>query len=102
MAMNREQKRLLQRQGYLGEDGEAVQPRRERAQQALRPDRQRTSPKQFLKEMRAELRKVVWPTKQELLHYSFVVLVFLVVITTMVALVDWGFAKGVLWLFGVK
>ncbi|MEA3217919.1 MAG: preprotein translocase subunit SecE [Acidimicrobiia bacterium] len=102
MAMNREQKRLLQRQGYIAEDGEVVQGRRERTQQAVRPDRQRTRPGQFVKETRAELRKVAWPSRQQVVHYSLVVLVFLVVVTTIVALVDWGFAKAVLWLFGVK
>ena len=102
MAMNREQKRLLQRQGYLGEDGEVVQGRRERSQPAVREQRERTRPGQFVKEMRGELRKVAWPTRQEVLHYSLVVLVFLVVVTTIVALVDWGFARAVLWLFGVE
>ena len=102
MAMNRQQKRYLQKQGYLDEGGEIVQPRRERAQQAVRQDRQRTSPRTFVKEVRAELRKVAWPSRQEVINYSIVVLIFLVIFTTIVALVDWGFAKAVLWLFGVK
>jgi preprotein translocase subunit SecE len=102
MAMNREQKRLLQRQGYVGADGELVQQRRERQAPATREQRERTRPGQFLKEMRDELRKVHWPTRQEVVHYSLVVLVFLVVVTAIVAAVDWGFAKAVLWLFGVE
>jgi preprotein translocase subunit SecE len=102
MAMNREQKRLMQRQGYVGEDGELVQARRERTQPGGQPRRERTAPAQFLREMRAELHKVAWPTKAEVINYSLVVLVFLVVFTTIVAVVDWGFAKAVLWLFGVK
>ena len=102
MAMNREQKRLLQRQGYVGEDGELVQPRRERSQPGAQAQRERTRPAQFLREMRAELRKVAWPTKSETLHYGLVVLVFLVIFTTIVAVVDWGFAKAVLWLFGLE
>jgi preprotein translocase subunit SecE len=102
MAMNREQKRLLQRQGYVGEDGELIQPRRERVQPGAQPGRERTPPAQFVREMRAELRKVAWPSRAEVVNYSLVVLVFLVVFTTIVSVVDWGFAKAVLWLFGVK
>jgi preprotein translocase subunit SecE len=102
MAMNREQKRLLQRQGYVGADGELVQQRRERTTPTGREQRERTRPAQFLKEMRDELRKVHWPSRQEVIHYSLVVLVFLVVVTTIVALVDWVFARAVLWLFGVE
>jgi preprotein translocase subunit SecE len=52
--------------------------------------------------MRAELRKVAWPTKAEVINYGLVVLVFLVIFTTIVAVVDWGFAKAVLWLFGLE
>ncbi|MGH3665310.1 MAG: preprotein translocase subunit SecE, partial [Egibacteraceae bacterium] len=37
--------------------------------------RERTSPGQFLREVRAELRKVAWPSRRELLSYSLVVLV---------------------------
>ena len=102
MSMNREQKRLLQRQGYIDEDGQVVQAKRDRAQQAARPGAERTTPRQFIREMRAELRKVIWPTKSEVINYSLVVLVFLVVFTTMVAIVDWGFARAVLWIFGVE
>src|SRR5690606_23586455 len=68
MAMNREQKRMLQRQGELGPDGEQARPTREaqqrRAQQARAP-RERTSPRQFVREVRGELRKVAWPTREE-------------------------------------
>ncbi len=102
MSMNREQKRLLQRQGYIDEDGQVVQAKRDRAQQGARPGAERTSPRQFIREMRAELRKVIWPTKSEVINYSLVVFVFLVVFTTMVAIVDWGFARAVLWIFGVE
>ena len=42
MAMNREQKRLLQRQGYVGEDGEPSSLGGERAQPGAQPQRERT------------------------------------------------------------
>ena len=64
MAMNRETKRMLQRQGQLGADGA---PARTKPQQrpAPRPVKERTSPRQYLREVRGELRKVAWPTKAE-------------------------------------
>jgi len=102
MAMNREQKRLLQKQGYIDEDGQVVQARRERSQQQGRPGTERTKPREFVREVRAELRKVIWPSRSEVTNFSLVVLVFLVVVTTIVAIADWGFARAVLWIYGVE
>jgi preprotein translocase subunit SecE len=101
MNMNREQKRMLKRAGYLGEDGEPTsKPRSAPAQ--VSPGRERTSPRQFFREMRGELRKVAWPTRPEVINFSVITLVFLVFVTALVAVVDWGFAKSIFWLFGIK
>jgi preprotein translocase subunit SecE len=54
----------------------------------------------FIREVVAELRKVIWPTRKELITYTGVVLVFLVVMITVVGLLDLAFAKGVFWIFG--
>ena len=54
----------------------------------------------FLREVVAELRKVIWPTRKELVTYTAVVLVFVSFMVAIIALMDIGFAKGVLWLFG--
>jgi preprotein translocase subunit SecE len=54
---------------------------------------QRTSPALFLRQVVAELRKVVWPTRQQLITYSWVVLVFVTVVMTIVSLLDLGFGK---------
>jgi preprotein translocase subunit SecE len=103
MNMNREQKRMLKRAGYLGEDGEpATRQRTAPAQVSPGRDRERTSPRQFLREMRGELRKVAWPSKAEVINYSVICLIFLVFITALVGIVDWGFAKSIFWLFGIK
>ena len=53
----------------------------------------RTSPATFYRQVVAELRKVVWPTRQQLVTYFWVVLVFVVVIMTLVSLLDLGFGK---------
>ena len=100
MALNREQKRMLRKQGELGPDGEPV--RAKRAQQAPRTKEQRTSARQFVKEVRGELRKVVWPTKSETLNYSIIVLVTLVFFTTLIFCIDWVFADFVLRLFEAR
>ena len=54
----------------------------------------------FFREIISELRKVIWPTRRELLTYTAVVIVFVTIITTIVALLDYGFAKGILFSFG--
>ena len=54
---------------------------------------QRTSPALFLRQVVAELRKVVWPTRQQLITYFWVVLVFVTVVMTIVSLLDLGFGK---------
>ncbi|MEV1288193.1 preprotein translocase subunit SecE [Micromonospora sp. NPDC049679] len=56
----------------------------------------------FIREVVAELRKVIWPTRKELLTYTAVVVAFVTVMLTIVAVLDFGFAKGVLWVFGNK
>ncbi|HEY3260765.1 MAG TPA: preprotein translocase subunit SecE [Pseudonocardiaceae bacterium] len=54
----------------------------------------------FLREVVAELRKVIWPTRKELVTYTIVVLVFVSFMVALVAMLDIAFAKGVFWLFG--
>ena len=98
MAMNRQQKRMLQRQGQLGSDGAPV-ARKRAAPPAPRPKEERTTPAQFLREVRGELRKVAWPTRPEVVNYSIIVLVAVVVLTAYVAALDYGFGELLLKLF---
>ena len=96
MSLNREQKRALKKRGELGEDGTPVATRSQ-PQKASAPGRGLDSG--AISEVRSELRKVAWPTRSEVINYSIVVLVTLVVITSMIALMDWGFGEGLLKLF---
>ena len=98
MAMNRQQKRMLQRQGQLGTDGEPV-ARRRSAPPAARQKEERTSPLQFLREVRGELRKVAWPTRPEVINYSIIVFAAVVLLTAYVAALDYGFGDLLLKLF---
>jgi preprotein translocase subunit SecE len=54
----------------------------------------------FLREVVSELRKVIWPTRRELVVYTAVVLVFVTVMVTFVALLDMGLGRAVLAVFG--
>ena len=57
-------------------------------------------PTRFVRESVSELRKVLWPSRNELVTYSIVVIIFLVIMTAIVAGLDIGFAKLVLLVFG--
>ena len=54
----------------------------------------------FIKQVFAELRKVVTPTRKELLNYTGVVLVFVVIMMGIVSAFDWVFGLAVLYVFG--
>jgi len=56
----------------------------------------------FVREVVAELQKVIWPTRKELLTYTSVVVVFVAIMMTFVALLDYGFARGMFLVFGSK
>jgi len=54
----------------------------------------------FFRQVVAELRKVIWPTRKELISYTWVVLVFVVIMGVYVGLLDFGFGKAVFAMFG--
>ena len=54
----------------------------------------------YLKQVVAELRKVIWPNRKQMVTYTSVVLAFLVFMVTLIGLVDLGLAKLVLEVFG--
>jgi len=60
----------------------------------------RLSPGLFLRQVLAELRKVVWPTQQQVITYFFVVLVFVGVMMAYVAGLDFGLGKAMFAVFG--
>ena len=60
---------------------------------------ERTSPATFYRQVVAELRKVVWPTQEQLVTYFVVVMVFVLVMMTLVSALDLGFGKLVFAVF---
>ena len=56
----------------------------------------------YLKQVVAEMRKVIWPNRKQMVSYTAVVLVFLVFMVALIGAVDLGLAKLVLLIFGNK
>lgn len=122
--MNREQRRMLKKQGQeVTEDGQVIQTKtsgggsgsgsggrvtskggagdgggKSNKRDAVVVE-ERTGPVQFVGEVRSELRKVSWPTRSEVINYSIVVLITVVILTIFIGLIDWVFATLVLELF---
>lgn len=48
----------------------------------------------YLKEVRAELRKVTWPNKQTVRNNTIVVLVFCLLLVVIIGVLDWLFSLG--------
>lgn len=98
--MNRQYKRAMAKQEAEKEKKTAA--RRPQVKPTAPAKKERTSPAQFVKEVIAELKKVAWPTRQEVVAYSIVVLVSVIVIATLIFGMDYVFTQGVLALFGVE
>ncbi len=58
------------------------------------PKKKRITVKQFLTEVQAEMKKVTWPTRQEVTSYTVVVLI----VTTFVGAFVWGLDQFFSWL----
>jgi preprotein translocase subunit SecE len=54
----------------------------------------------FVRQVIGELRKVVTPTRSELINYTIVVIVFVTVMMLLVTGLDYLIGQGAFWLFG--
>jgi preprotein translocase subunit SecE len=97
--MKRAQEKAERQQKGAGVDRRAAPPATTR-RAAQQEKRKRTGARQFLREVRLELKKVDWPTRKELISYSIVVLVTITVLTSFVFAVDYVFSKLILHLLG--
>lgn len=52
------------------------------------------NPLKYFKESLAELHRVTWPTKRTAIRSTIIVLVFTLIVSTLIALVDYGFTVG--------
>jgi preprotein translocase subunit SecE len=72
----------------------------ERPTRPGRPAKGRTTPALFVRQVVAELRKVIWPTRHEMVTYTTVALVFIVIMVAFVTGLDTLLGKLVLAVFG--
>lgn len=111
--MNREMRRLVEREERLNKKktGAAATGGRRAARQANSPGAAARRPAterksivvritQFFKEVRVELRRVSWPSRQQMIAFTAVTLITSIVLTVVVFGLDIGLKELVL--FGVK
>jgi preprotein translocase subunit SecE len=94
---NREQKRLLQRQGQL--DAEGMPAMRTAPRPSGPPQRTGFHPRQFLDEVILELRKVMKPKRPELINYATVVFFTLAFLMALVYGLDYVYSLGAAQIF---
>jgi preprotein translocase subunit SecE len=78
----------------------ALTPGRGGADQPERKERLPARVSLFYRQVIAELRKVIWPTRRELVVYTCVVLVFVIIVITYITGLDLLFGELVLRVFG--
>jgi preprotein translocase subunit SecE len=95
------------------EESETTSPTRTRSKVAASSARSRTAVRSrdekpgffrnipiFIREVFAELQKVIWPTRKELLTYTTVVVIFVAIMMSIVSGLDVAFARLLLVVFG--
>jgi preprotein translocase subunit SecE len=106
--VNRETKRMMQRQGQMEADGSPAKrtaPAGKGGSGGRTPGakgasgRKRTTPMQFTREVRDEMRLVQWPSRTELINYTSVVLTTLVIMITLIFFLNLGFGKLITLMF---
>lgn len=49
--------------------------------------------KKYFKECKSEVKKVTWPTKEQLAHNTMIIIAFVAIATIILSLLDFGFGK---------
>ena len=93
--LNREQKRQLRKMGALDQQGKPTRAPR----QAPKKKTDRVGPRQYLREVRDEMRKVAWPQRPEVKRYSIIVIITVIVYTALVGGLDFVFAEFSQWFY---
>jgi preprotein translocase subunit SecE len=90
---------MMQRQGQV--DAEGAPARREAPPRPAGrvATKERIGPSEYARQVRGELRKVAWPTRAEVINYSIVVTLAVVLLTGIIFSLDWSFGKAVIFLF---
>ncbi len=53
------------------------------------PQTERTGPRTYLREVQAEMKRVAWPPREEIVNSTIIVIVGVVVMTALIFLFDW-------------
>jgi preprotein translocase subunit SecE len=93
--LNREQKRQLRKMGALDDEGKATRAQR----QQPKKNQDRVGARQYLREVREEMRKVAWPKRPEVTRYSIVVVITVVFYTALVGGFDYLFGQVSEWFY---
>ena len=101
--MNREMKRMMQRQGQVEADGSPA-ARRQTApitRPVPKADQRSVFSRiaEFFSEVRTELRQVAWPTRREVANSATIVLVTLILLVSVIFLLNYAFSHAVIFLF---
>src|SRR6202008_1037780 len=94
--MNRQAKRMMAKQGA----DKPRAPERKAPGQQAQQTKERTGPRQYLREVRGELKKVAWPTRNEVIKSSVIVLIGVIVMDAIIFGFAYGTLKFVDWIFG--
>ena len=94
--LNREQKRQLRKMGALTDEGKVQRAPRQQTKQ------ERVGVRQYLREVRDEMRKVAWPDRPEVRRYSIIVVITVVVYTALVGGLDYVFSLLSEWFYEQK
>lgn len=57
--------------------------------------------KKFFKDTKAELKKVTWPTREQLIHNTGVIIVFIILVTVILSVLDVAFAQLFKWITSI-
>ena len=96
--MNRQTKRMMAKQGTDKPKAPASEGGKRRPPSAA-PKREKIGPKEYLGEVKGELRKVAWPGRQEVINSTIIVLIAVIVMTALIFGFDYVSSKFVLFLF---
>ena len=91
--MNRELRRLQAKEEERAKERRAA---------GMRPRRERVSFRQFVSEVRTELKRVAWPTRRELITFTAVTLITTLFVTAYAFGLDLTLKRGVLALLELR
>jgi preprotein translocase subunit SecE len=85
--MNRQVKRQMAKQGT--DRPRAAQTATGARRPPVSPQTERTGPRTYLREVQAEMKRVAWPPRDEIINSTIIVIIGVVVMTGLIFLFDW-------------